>query len=130
MEKMFDINIRRDVVVTQEDIDDIMCTAFEGGITYWCDSAKVVGDYLGEFASEQISRGGKLILHDFEEDSYDELTLDKFLSGLEIYLTKWAEPNVIYVNECGTSVIDAGWIDAIGADMIVQLSIFGDVVYG
>lgn len=26
------------VIVTEEDVDDIMCSALEGGITYWCDS--------------------------------------------------------------------------------------------
>ena len=54
--------------ITTEDIDDIMCSALEGGITYWCCRAEVVGDYLGDFASEQISRGGTLLLHDAEED--------------------------------------------------------------
>ena len=32
------------VVVTEEDVDDIMCSALEGGITYWCDSARVQKD--------------------------------------------------------------------------------------
>lgn len=43
------------IVVTGEDIDDIMASALEGGITYWCDRAKVDGNSLGEYASEQIS---------------------------------------------------------------------------
>ena len=35
--------------VLDEDIDDIMCTALEGGITYWCNRTEIVGDkYLGE----------------------------------------------------------------------------------
>lgn len=60
------MNIELKVVVNDEDIDDIMAGALEGGINYWCDEAKVVGNYLGEYASEQISRGGQLKLHDFE----------------------------------------------------------------
>lgn len=32
------------VIVTEEDVDDIMCSALEGGITYWCDSARVQKD--------------------------------------------------------------------------------------
>ena len=32
------------VIVTEEDIDDIMCSALEGGITYWCNAAKVLED--------------------------------------------------------------------------------------
>ena len=56
-------------VVTDQDIDDIMSAVLDGGITYWCCRAEVVGDYLGEYASEQISRGGTLRLHDSEADS-------------------------------------------------------------
>ena len=62
-EKQVTVSVTLEIVLTQEDIDDIMCGALEGGITYWCDEAKVVGDYLGEYGSEQIARGGKLRLH-------------------------------------------------------------------
>lgn len=33
-----------------EIIDDIVTTALEGGICYWCKRAEVKGKYLGEFA--------------------------------------------------------------------------------
>ena len=36
--------VRRSVNVSEQDIDDILCTAFEGGITYWCDRVRVVGN--------------------------------------------------------------------------------------
>ena len=36
------------VFVTDEDIDDIMVSALEGGITYWCQEAEVIGEHLGE----------------------------------------------------------------------------------
>ena len=55
------ISLKYEIAVTNEDIDDIMCIALEGGITpMWCTAVKPVGGYLGQFASEQISRGGKL----------------------------------------------------------------------
>lgn len=69
-EKQVTVSVTLEIVLTQEDIDDIMCGALEGGITYWCDEAKVVGDYLGEYGSEQIARGGKLRLsEDWKEES-------------------------------------------------------------
>lgn len=40
------------VRISTEDIDDIVTTALEGGICYWCRRAEVKGKYLGEFASE------------------------------------------------------------------------------
>ena len=59
-EKLEVVKVALEIVLTQEDIDDIMCGALEGGINYWCDEAKVMGGYLGEYGSEQIARGGKL----------------------------------------------------------------------
>ena len=61
-EKKFTVRAQIEVNLSQQDIDDIMVTALEGGINYWCRRAKVVGEYLGEAASDQISRGGSLIL--------------------------------------------------------------------
>ena len=39
------LKLELEVVVTQEDIDDIMTGALEGGINYWCGEAEVVGNY-------------------------------------------------------------------------------------
>lgn len=36
------------VRISTEDIDDIVTTALEGGICYWCRRAEVKGKYLGE----------------------------------------------------------------------------------
>ncbi len=118
------LNINFDVEYDNEVIDDIMATALEGGITYWCDNAEVVGDYLGEYASEQISRGGTLKLHDSEEDETYELTLDKFLAGLATVVGERGL-DVIYQGK-----IDPSNIDAEDADAIIQYAIFGEVVYG
>lgn len=118
------ININYKVEVDNECIDDIMATALEGGITYWCDCAEVVGERLGEFASEQISRGGTLRLHDFEENKNYELTLDKFLVGLAKVVGERGL-DVLYQGK-----IDSSNIDAEDADAIIQYAIFGEVVYG
>ena len=124
---VFFVNITKTVKVTAEDIDDIMCSAFEGGINYWCRKAEVVGDYLGEYASEQISRGGKVKLYDAEEDEVYELTLDKFLKGIEM-----AIQHNYYVEYgwCDGTIIDTCQVDACVADVIIQLALFDDVIYG
>lgn len=62
--------VRRAVNVSKRDIDDILCTAFEGGITHWCDSVRVASNYLGEYVSDQIGRGGKLEFH--VEEPFDD----------------------------------------------------------
>jgi len=115
------------IKVTQEDIDDIMASALEGGITYWCRKAKVVGDYLGEYASEQISRGGTLKLYDAEEDDVYELTLEKFLAGITKAIT---EGYFKHYDWYSATELDTCNVDAEVADVIIQLALFDDVIYG
>ena len=113
-------------VVSGEDIDDIMSAALDGGITYWCGRAEVVGEYRGEYASEQISRGGTLKLYDIEEPkTVYELTLEKFLTGLRL----WIENERAFALTKGGK-LDVGQIDAPAADTIIQYALFSDIVYG
>ena len=110
--------------ISQHDIDDIMVCALEGGINYWCGEVEVVGEHLGEYASEQISRGGKLILHDAESNDKWTLTRADFLDGLKHYIESGG--HIIFDEGC----IDTSKIDAYDADCIVQLALFGDIVFG
>ena len=84
-EPIFTVSYSGKVNLTVEDIDDIMSGALDY-ISYWCRRAKVVGEYLGEYASEQIARGGTLILYDAESSDKWELTRDKFLKGFQLWL--------------------------------------------
>lgn len=52
------------------------------------------------------------------------VTLDKFLRGLSQYIGGCYD----YVTENGS--LDAGQIDAEGADCIIQFALFGDIIYG
>lgn len=113
--------------LTGQDIDDIMVGALEGGINYWCREAEVVGDYLGEHASDQISRGGKLILHDAESNDKWELDLEKFLNGVKLWLQN-GDDQYHALQKDGT--IDCCEIDGEMADLIVQYALFGEVVFG
>ncbi len=123
-EKKFPVHIEMDVSITQQDIDDIMVTALEGGICYWCRKAEVVGEYLGEYASEQIGRGGSLILYDAESSDKWELTLSKFLNGVKLYLEQGCHVSV------EDNAIDPCDIDANDADCIIQFGLFGEVQFG
>lgn len=119
---------------SDQDIDDIMSAALDGGITYWCDCAKVVGDYLGEYASDQISRGGTLRLHDAEENKWYELTKENFIAGLKQFIRKQGFAKEEGNGHCGNVIpddgrIDMSKIDAGDADCIIQCALFGEVVY-
>lgn len=113
--------------LTQKDVDDIMAIALEGGINYWCRRAKVVGDYLGEYASEQISRGGTLKLYDAEEPEVYELNIDKFIKGFKA----WIENGYDYSGALRSDgTVDCCEIDAEDADTIIQLALFDEIVFG
>lgn len=120
------LTVSRQIVVTGEDVDDIMCSALEGGITYWCGKAVVVEDeYFGAYASEQISRGGSLRLYDNEADEVYVLTLAKFLNGIRLacrdgFGAEWFDGKHL----------DCCQIDGDGADTIIQYALFGELVYG
>lgn len=124
---IWEVEVKQTITVTEEDIDNIMCSALEGGICYWCCCAEVVGEYLGEFASEQISRGGTLKLHDSEEDEVYELTRDKLLEGIKLAYDYDCYPDYEW---CDGHKLDCCQIDADVADCIVQYALFGDVIYG
>ncbi len=124
--KTFDVEIKMNVQLTEEDIDDIMCTALEGGISYWCRKAEVAGEYLGEYASEQISRGGTLKLYDAEEDDIYELTLDKLLHGFKL----WVIGGYDTYGAVSNGEFDTMEIDAEKADQICQLALFDEIIYG
>ena len=123
-QQKFSVHIEMDVSLSQQDIDDIMTAALEGGICYWCGRAEVVGEYLGEYASDQISRGGSLILYDAESSDKWELTREKFLKGVELY---FKDGSWITVDNYTIDVCD---IDGSAADCIIQYALFGELVFG
>ena len=125
-EKTFTIPVKMQIILTEEDIDDIMCAALEGGICYWACEAEVLGAYFGTYASEQIARGGTLLIHDAESDDCWDLTLEKFLEGVKLWYKECWAGNAIRPD--GT--VDTCQIDGAGADQIVQYALFGDLVFG
>lgn len=108
--------------LTDQDVTDIATSAFEGGITYWCNSVTIVGKWPegAKYASDTLVLGGKLKLHDFESERDVILTADKLRQGI-----------ILRAAKRGRSVKD--WVedhDAGEADCAVQLAVFGEVVYG
>lgn len=118
------IEVKLDILLTNQDIDDIMCAALEGGINDWCGKAKVVGKYLGDYASDQISRNGVLKLYDGETGEEFELTREKFIKGLIKFLEE-GRSDLVY-----QGTIDTCSIDAEDANAIVQYALFDEVIYG
>ena len=104
---------------------------WRGGICYWSDCAEVVGCYLGEYASGQISRGGKLKIHvdePFDEVNTEwyELDMEKFAQGFRL----WLENGGDRYGAVSNGEVDTCEIDGEMADLIVQYALFGEVVFG
>ena len=126
---MSKIKIEMEIEVTDQDIDDIVCTAFEGGINYWCDHVEPVGDLLGDYEHEQIAKDGYLYLYDIEDDEEKWiLTKSRLLNGIKMYITNSTTkgyPSILYGKQ-----IDTSEVDSCIADMIIQFALFEDIIYG
>lgn len=104
------------IEVTDEQIEDIMTSALTGCI-YWADNAYIVvarGEEAPDmYNSAAITHGKVLRIHDAETDKWHRLTLTKFLKGLKLC------PAFDYEN-----------YDALDAEQVLQMALFGEVVYG
>ncbi len=104
--------------ITDEMVDDILCTVFESGIG-WIDQVKPVDRWPdgAEYASDVITRGGNLaIKHD---DGWTVLTREKLETGIRTAVGSWSSLQDWYEQH-----------DANDADNAVQYALFGTLVYG
>ena len=108
--------------ITQQQVDDLLCAAFEGGITYWCDNAAVEGIFPEDatWAHETLTRGCNIALHDYDDDMNYILTLGDFLKGIRMAANHWQQDVVTFLEDH----------DADSADAAVQYALFDRLVYG
>lgn len=100
--------------VTQEQIDDVLVTAFEGGSNYWIDEVTIDEEPTEKYKymSDVLTRGGTLKVYITDEEEIKVLRLEKLLEAL-------SDVNFNFDD------YDAG-----DADTVVQKALFGEVVYG
>jgi hypothetical protein len=112
--------------ITEEDIENIIVTALEGGSNYWLGLDKKCPAVQGKPENEPWSTwvtkilldGGTVRLYDVEDsEEVWELTLPKLLKGIQH-------------NTERSGAGDKDCWDAIDTDCIVQYAIFGKLVYG
>lgn len=127
--------IEIEIRLTEEDISDIVVTALEGGIGYWArlDNSGVrwkeapKEEAVSETASRLLMQGEAISLIDEEEGETYDLTLEKLVNGFKLFVEKGLD---FYNAVSSDGEIDTCNIDAERADCIVQLAVFGDVIYG
>ena len=127
---VMDINVK----VTDEDIEDIIVTAIEGGIGYWCCLDNTGDEYENAPEDEPVSitatkillNGGKLkLIDEFDDDKRYEMSLDDLIKGIE----HWKKYGFDHYNAITADGIDCGNIDAECADAIIQCALFDRVQY-
>jgi hypothetical protein len=103
---------------------DIMSTAVEGGINHWADVRNPVydiDDNLHAFSCR-----------DNEDPSAPWLPVSKETvhTGIEsVFASKAVSPEIVLSITQACADEDAGQIDADGADVIIQLALFKEVIY-
>lgn len=133
-----------ELLVTDNDLEDILCSAFNG-IAYWCkDVYPKDGHWEGYFTEEHIVKGGTLILKDLDGKQY-QLNKFKMLRGIAYLIESsnldlssygFENKDAYYVNAENTLLMLKAShclytvdIDAYIADLIVQYGIFGKQVF-
>ena len=124
--------ITRTVEISDELIEDILCTAFEGGITYWADNVscednkdmKDVGGWKHEYLTKTKKKDAVMYIHDISDEQKHPITKKSIIDALQ----KMGEPKYKYTKALNRILNEQ--YDADDADIVVQTACFGEVVYG
>lgn len=113
------------VPVSDQLCADVLCTALEGGIGYWAEADDIVS---GEGVYHRVT----LTDAEGDDDWSHILDNDAIRRGIEQALHPDFAVDSAIRGAIFEGVVqnDAGYIDAIAADVIVQAACFGEIVYG
>ena len=122
------MDIKYDIELTPQERQDLFVTAVEGGINYWCMPTSVKSSKDGMWANVTLDD------REVAEDANPDLKVDGAPAGLftiddwvmqmgldRLSKSKYQHHVVVVVNEN---------YDATTADVIVQMALFGEILYG
>ena len=119
------IDIPMTLDVQGADLDNILTTCFEGGSNYWINKVEV-DDYKGcKYASEVVSNGGDVWIYP-DDSPRCFVNKERLLKGIKMWYEKYHYPRH---KEIQSEFFEFDW-DAGDSDIILQLAIFNEVVYG
>jgi hypothetical protein len=118
-----------DIELSDKEVVNIYTTALEGGIGYWAIADEYKWQYLYEDWENDIVHPLEpdqvlVVLSDTEDDDFkdEQLTPAKIRAGVKLLIEKY--PHMYQI------IDDQFHVDADGADAVVQLGLFGEIVYG
>lgn len=119
-----------DIELSDLEVVNIYTTALEGGIGYWAVCDEYRWQYLYEDWENNIVKPLDpdqvlVVLSDTEETDFENehLTPAKIRAGAKLLIEKY--PHLYQIIDDNQFHVDAN-----GADAIVQLGLFGEIVYG
>lgn len=130
------IIIRLDTAITKQRLDDILCSAFEGGANYWAVTGVTQQQkdaVEAEFAYQVCLNGGEIEVFDAEEPTKKLGVLNA--RRLEVALQCLAdckdEKGKEYpgFKDHFADIINEN-DDATTADILMQLAVMGEIVFG
>lgn len=115
------------LLITDEDLDSILDTASYGA-NYWCKKFTAKDKYLGNYATDNVTLGGVMLVHD-EDGSVYEVDREKMIVGISkmIATNKYTIP--LEVDDNGNLRIDLCQADAGDCELMLQFAIFGKEMY-
>lgn len=108
-------------IMNDEALDNILCAALEDEISCLCmkvepiDESGDVTRYRGEYACEELRRGGRLRLYDRESNEIWTLDRQMFVAGASRYAQE--HPKHTRPGKGGAVQLNDSDIDAVAADI-------------
>lgn len=111
------------------DLWEVIWGSDGAGMTYWSDMVRTPngGDIDLWTKDEQGNLVGNpqpFLIHDMEEDKWHAITLADLATAYKLA----DEQNLTHCGNC--AIVDFEEQDACNGDVLIQLAIFGEVVYG
>lgn len=134
--KTFEIKVEKTLKITEESINDILCSCFEGGCGYWAclDNSTFEWEIargtlvkngnthptIEDIMTWMLCNGRSIFIEDEEDDNQRySFDMDDFLNGISLAISEGCWD--------GIDVCD---VDGVVGDAIIQYAVFGECVYG
>lgn len=133
--KTFNVEVKKTIKFTEEDLNDILCSCFEGGCSYWC--------CIDNTTTEWDKAREKLHLNGNTDPTTEDIMLQMLVDGKPIRLIDQEEDKVYslymmrFTKGIKMSIENGFWngndiwdVDGLVGDAIIQYAVFGEQVYG
>jgi len=124
------LTVQTTIDVDFRDIANLLCSAFEGGSSYWAEISDYThprniwpweAGHLYPYVQYPLSEGGAVIVSDTEDDKIYTLDLAAIQRGIQAMATIAPRHFADLINEN---------IDSETGDVFLQCCVFGEIVYG